>query len=190
MIGEGQALFGAAAIRPAAALPRSCPMPPQWPTFRLACTLTLCWTRDAKPLFWFAIITPALIVGAIAERMKFSAMMLFMTAWSLLVYSPIAHWVWGPGDVKPAHTIDAELVFVGYGVSAPERGWDDFKGVDLKGKIAVFLINDPDFEAQPGDAVAGKFGGKAVQALVACLMGGAPKSDDGEADAPGKTTAS
>ena len=45
----------------------------------------------------FAIITPALICGAFADRMKFSAMMLFMTAWSLLIYSPIAHWVWGPG---------------------------------------------------------------------------------------------
>src|SRR6185369_8022230 len=39
----------------------------------------------------------ALICGAFADRMKFSAMMLFMTAWSILVYSPIAHWVWGPG---------------------------------------------------------------------------------------------
>jgi hypothetical protein len=37
-------------------------------------------------------------------------------------------------------------VFVGYGVTAPERKWDDFKGVDLKGKLAVVLINDPDFE--------------------------------------------
>ena len=45
----------------------------------------------------FAIITPALIAGAFADRMKFSAMMLFIGAWSLLVYSPIAHWVWGPG---------------------------------------------------------------------------------------------
>jgi Zn-dependent M28 family amino/carboxypeptidase len=60
-------------------------------------------------------------------------------------------------------TIDkAAMVFVGYGVSAPERGWDDFKGVDLKGKIAVFLVNDPDFEAQPGEPVAGKFGGKTM----------------------------
>jgi Zn-dependent M28 family amino/carboxypeptidase len=57
---------------------------------------------------------------------------------------------------------DAPLVFVGYGVSAPERGWDDFKGVDLKGKIAVILINDPDFEAKDGEAVAGKFGGRAA----------------------------
>jgi len=57
---------------------------------------------------------------------------------------------------------DAPLVFVGYGVTAPERGWDDFKGVDLKGKIAVILISDPDFEAEPDEPVAGKFAGKAA----------------------------
>jgi len=51
----------------------------------------------------------------------------------------------------------APLVFVGYGVTAPERKWDDFKGVDLKGKLAVVLINDPDFETGVGD-----FGGKAM----------------------------
>jgi Amt family ammonium transporter len=44
----------------------------------------------------FAIITPALICGAFADRMKFSALLLFIGAWSLVVYSPIAHWVWGP----------------------------------------------------------------------------------------------
>ena len=42
----------------------------------------------------FAIITPGLIAGAFADRMKFSAMCVFMVAWSLLVYSPVAHWVW------------------------------------------------------------------------------------------------
>jgi len=52
----------------------------------------------------------------------------------------------------------APLVFVGYGVTAPERQWDDFKGVDLKGKVAVFLVNDPDFEAAAGDDAAGRFG--------------------------------
>ena len=61
-----------------------------------------------------------------------------------------------------ARVADAPLVFVGHGVSAPERGWDDFKGVDLKGKVAVFLINDPDFSADKGEAVAGKFGGRAM----------------------------
>jgi ammonium transporter, Amt family len=44
----------------------------------------------------FAIITPALIVGAIADRMKFSALCIFMTLWSLLIYAPVAHWMWAP----------------------------------------------------------------------------------------------
>ena len=57
---------------------------------------------------------------------------------------------------------NAPLVFVGYGVDAPERGWDDFKGVDLKGKVAVFLVNDPDFHAQDGEEVAGTFGGRTM----------------------------
>lgn len=55
---------------------------------------------------------------------------------------------------------NAPMVFVGYGVSAPERQWDDFKGVDLHGKIAVFLVNDPDFEASSSDEASGKFGGR------------------------------
>ena len=55
-------------------------------------------------------------------------------------------------------TIDgAELIFAGYGVKAPERGWDDFKGLDARGKILVVLVNDPDFEGGEGD-----FGGKAM----------------------------
>lgn len=51
----------------------------------------------------------------------------------------------------------APLVFVGYGVKAPERSWDDFKGADLKGKIMVVLVNDPDFEGGEGE-----FGGKTM----------------------------
>lgn len=49
------------------------------------------------------------------------------------------------------------IVFVGYGVSAPERNWDDFKGQDVRGKVIVVLVNDPDFEGGEGD-----FGGKAM----------------------------
>ena len=45
----------------------------------------------------FAIITPALYVGAVVERMKFSAIMLFSALWLLLVYTPVCHWVWGGG---------------------------------------------------------------------------------------------
>jgi ammonium transporter, Amt family len=47
----------------------------------------------------FAIITPALIAGAFAERMKFSAMLWFIGLWAILVYAPIAHWVWGPDGI-------------------------------------------------------------------------------------------
>jgi Amt family ammonium transporter len=54
----------------------------------------------------FAIITPALICGAFADRMKFSAMMWFMGLWSLLVYSPIAHWVWGGGFLGGLGVLD------------------------------------------------------------------------------------
>jgi Zn-dependent M28 family amino/carboxypeptidase len=49
------------------------------------------------------------------------------------------------------------LLFVGYGVNAPERNWDDFKGQDVRGKLIVVLVNDPDFEGGEGD-----FGGKAM----------------------------
>ncbi len=58
---------------------------------------------------------------------------------------------------KSVDVSNVPLVFVGYGVTAPERHWDDYKGVDLHGKIAVVLINDPDFETGKGD-----FGGKAM----------------------------
>jgi Zn-dependent M28 family amino/carboxypeptidase len=65
-------------------------------------------------------------------------------------------------ETDRARIENAPMVFVGYGVNAPERNWDDFKGVDLTGKVAVFLVNDPDFEAAAGDPVAGKFGGQAM----------------------------
>ena len=52
------------------------------------------------------------------------------------------------------------MVFVGYGVTAPERGWDDFKDVDVRGKVVVMLVNDPDFRSQPGDDAHDLFGGR------------------------------
>ena len=54
----------------------------------------------------FAIITPGLIVGAFVERMKFSAMMLFSALWLILVYTPVAHWVWGGGWMMQMGTLD------------------------------------------------------------------------------------
>jgi Zn-dependent M28 family amino/carboxypeptidase len=57
---------------------------------------------------------------------------------------------------------NAPIVFVGYGVTAPERMWDDYKGVDLHGKVALVLVNDPDFETGPNFKNGGDFGGKAM----------------------------
>ncbi len=55
------------------------------------------------------------------------------------------------------HVNAAPLVFAGYGVTAPERQWDDFKNMDVRGKVLVVLVNDPDFEGGEGD-----FGGKSM----------------------------
>ena len=69
------------------------------------------------------------------------------------------------GTVRPVDRVriaNAPMVFVGYGVTAPERGWDDFKGADVRGKVVVMLVNDPDFEAATSEPVAGKFSGKTM----------------------------
>ncbi len=68
----------------------------------------------------FAIITPALICGAYAERMKFSAILLFTALWSILVYAPIAHWVWGGGFLGGIGVLDfagGTVVHINAGVS-------------------------------------------------------------------------
>jgi Amt family ammonium transporter len=68
----------------------------------------------------FAVITPALITGAFAERMKFSALLLFMSLWTVLIYSPVAHWVWGGGFLGTLGVIDfagGSVVHVNAGVA-------------------------------------------------------------------------
>lgn len=54
---------------------------------------------------------------------------------------------------------DSELVFVGYGIVAPEKGWNDYAGIDMKGKTAIILVNDPDFETE---GLTGEFNGRAM----------------------------
>ena len=67
-------------------------------------------------------------------------------------------WVWAPGDARAVHAMDAGMVFVGYGISAPEQGWDDYKGIDCKGKVLVMMVNDP----MPTAAEPDRFGGKGL----------------------------
>lgn len=69
----------------------------------------------------FAIITPALITGAIAERMKFSAFLLFSVLWATFVYDPLAHWVWGGGWIGKMGALDfagGTVVHISSGISA------------------------------------------------------------------------
>ena len=69
----------------------------------------------------FAVITPALMVGAFAERMKFSAMMVFMALWLTVVYAPVAHWVWGGGFLGEMGVLDFAggiVVHINAGVAA------------------------------------------------------------------------
>jgi Zn-dependent M28 family amino/carboxypeptidase len=54
---------------------------------------------------------------------------------------------------------NSDMVFVGYGINAPERGWNDYKGIDVKGKTVIILINDPDYDAKD---LKGPFGGRAM----------------------------
>jgi len=69
----------------------------------------------------FAIITPALIIGAFAERMRFSAVLLFSTLWLLFVYAPVCHWVWGGGWLADLGLLDfagGTVVHINAGVAA------------------------------------------------------------------------
>lgn len=69
----------------------------------------------------FAVITPALIIGAFAERIKFSGFLLFSVLWALFVYNPVAHWVWGGGWMQEMGAIDfagGTVVHINAGVSA------------------------------------------------------------------------
>ena len=68
----------------------------------------------------FAIITPALITGSLADRMKFSTLLVFMTLWVLIVYAPITHWVWGGGFLGEAGVLDfagGTVVHINAGIS-------------------------------------------------------------------------
>ena len=106
------------------------------------------WLQNV-PLARFAVTGPvkmSLAAGGVTEPLTQGEQAVVQTL------QPVDH-------VSVAH---APLVFVGYGVHAPECGWDDFKGVDLHGKIAVVLINDPDFEAPQLTRGPGCFGGRAM----------------------------
>ena len=84
-------------------------------------TLTMPETVFVTFQMTFFIITPALIVGAIVDRIKFSAMLVFMVLWSLIVYAPICHWVWGGGFLAGDGVLDyagGTVVHINAGIAA------------------------------------------------------------------------
>ncbi len=84
-------------------------------------TLTMPETVFVTFQMTFFIITPALIVGAIVDRIKFSSMLVFMILWSLIVYAPICHWVWGGGFLGGAGVLDyagGTVVHINAGIAA------------------------------------------------------------------------
>ncbi|WJY19734.1 M28 family metallopeptidase [Alteriqipengyuania flavescens] len=104
------------------------------------------WTQDV-PLVEITgkNFTPLTVAGENGEPMEFQ----YGSDWVGVTYKEEV-------DTKLE---DSELVFVGYGINAPEKGWNDYEGIDMAGKTAVILVNDPDFGTEELD---GPFGGRAM----------------------------
>ncbi len=102
------------------------------------------WTQDVP-------LVRAQVEGAVSASLRIGGETQTLTNGDDVVLQSLS-------PVDRVALVDAPLVFVGYGITAPERGWDDYKGADLKGKVAVVLVNDPDFETD----APGAFDGRAV----------------------------
>ena len=102
------------------------------------------WTQDVP-------LVRAQVEGAVSASLRIGSETQTLTNGDDVVLQSLS-------PVDRVALVDAPLVFVGYGITAPERGWDDYKGADLKGKVAVVLVNDPDFETD----APGAFDGRAV----------------------------
>ena len=99
----------------------------------------------------FAVITPALIIGAFAERIKFSGFLLFSVLWALVVYNPLAHWVWGGGWIGEMGAIDfagGTVVHINAGISAlvmavllgKRKGWNVKEAAPITPHNVPFVV--------------------------------------------------
>jgi Zn-dependent M28 family amino/carboxypeptidase len=106
-----------------------------------------------KPAVNGSYIQPVPLVGVTTER---SSSVAFLKNGHQIIPEYLADFVGNDESQSQASDIDAEMVFVGYGIVAPEYQWDDYKGADLKGKVLVMMVNEP-----PSDDPK-FFGGKAL----------------------------
>ena len=107
------------------------------------------WTQDVPLLKSDIVGEPSITLNLAGQNVALTQ------GQEIAVRSPLT-------GVNQVQLANAPLIFAGYGVTAPERGWDDFKDVDVRGKVIVVLINDPDFEGGANDGTGGQFGGKAM----------------------------
>lgn len=106
------------------------------------------WTQDVPLATITAAPTLALRVAGGREPLRFA----YGSDMSL----------WTKRQVATSELADSPIVFVGHGISAPERGWDDFAGIDVRGKTLIFLVNDPDWQASQVGPGGGPFEGRAM----------------------------
>ncbi len=121
-----------------------------------------------SPLAWVEVVnSPDLVISAAREKIS-------------LTYGT-EQVVWTRKQLSEAAISDSELVFVGYGINAPERDWNDYAGVDVEGKTVVILVNDPGYATQDPDLFNGnamtyygrwdyKFGEAARQGAAGAIM--------------------
>ncbi len=94
---------------------------------------------DGKPT-WLQDVPTATITGTNRSPLVVTG------AAQALTFKPSSEFVAGSYRITPHTEVkDSELVFVGYGINAPELGWNDYAGIDMKGKTAIILVNDPDY---------------------------------------------
>lgn len=103
------------------------------------------WTQDVPLVELTASQDMALAISGGNKPLRFAYKADFIAA----TYQVVPH-----SEIR-----DSEMVFVGYGINAPEKGWNDYAGIDVKGKTVIILVNDPDYEMQSLD---GPFDGRAM----------------------------
>ncbi len=110
------------------------------------------WTQDVPLVTITAAPTPLTLSGGDVGRVGKQL--------TLAYGSDVV--LWTKRQVATQALANSPVVFVGYGITAPEKGWDDYAGLDVRGKTVVFLVNDPDWQTPAAGKAAGPFEGRAM----------------------------
>ncbi len=111
------------------------------------------WTQDV-PLVTITTAPAPLIVTQVTPGLTIAASTALAYGTDIVL--------WTKRQVTKQALVASPVVFVGYGITAPEKGWDDYAGLDVHGKTVVFLVNDPDWQTKAAGKDAGPFEGRAM----------------------------